>query len=95
VPGFGNVKTFLKVLLLLVAALLALKFLPLIFGLGCAFALAVLGAIAVGASTIVALVGTALVVAALLSPIWVPILLLVGVIALVKRSGRKNGGVVA
>lgn len=89
------VKTFLKIVVLVIVAIIAVKFLPLIFGLGCMLAAAVMGVIAVAASTIAALVGSALVLAVLLSPIWIPVLLLFALIAVIKRSTRKTGGIVA
>jgi hypothetical protein len=84
-------KGFVKVLLLVIAAIIALKFLPLIFALGLTLAGALLGLIAAAASAVIALVGGVLLLALLLSPIWIPILALVGVILLIKRSNRNLG----
>jgi hypothetical protein len=88
-------KTFLKGVLLVIVALLAVKFLPLIFALGCLLAAAVIGLLAIGASAIAALLGSAIVLAAVLSPVWVPVLAIIGIIALVKRSSRRSAGLVA
>ena len=88
-------KTFLKVGLLVIVAVIVVKCLPLLVAAGFALAGALLGFIALAVSAITALMGSALVLAVLLSPVWLPILALVGVIALIKRSGRKNGGVAA
>lgn len=82
-------KTFLLVVLILVGVVLAVKLLPFIFGLLCAvggtFALVAL----LGVGVVAALVGVALVLGLLLSPIWLPALLLIGVIALIRRLTRK------
>lgn len=88
-------KTFLKVLLLVIAAVVFVKLLPLIFGLGCLLAGATFGFIALAASVIAALLGSALVIMVVLSPIWVPILAVVGIIALVKRGARQSRGIAA
>ena len=85
-------KGFLKVVLLVIVALVAVKLLPLIFGLGCLLAGAVLGFIALVASAVAALIGSAIVVAAVLSPIWIPALAIIGIIALVKRSSHRSAG---
>ena len=82
-------KTFLKVVLLLIVALIALKLLPLTFALGCLLAAGLLGLIALGVSTIAAVLGAGIVLAAVLAPIWVPVLLIVGIIALIKRSNGR------
>ena len=88
-------KGCLKVVLLVIVALIAVKLLPLIFGLGCLLAGAVLGFIALVASAVAALIGSAIVFAAVLSPIWIPALAIIGLIALVKRSSRRSAGGVA
>ncbi len=81
--------TFLKIFLIVVLSLLALKFLPVIL-LG-AFAGLLLAAILGGVGlTLVALllaVGIALAVA--LSPIWIPVLIVMGLISLFKKLGDK------
>ena len=85
-------KTFLKVLLILVAALFALKFLRLTLGLGFLLAGAVIGLLAVGFSILTAALAGAFAVVAALSPIWIPVLLIVGVITLIKGSSARSSG---
>jgi hypothetical protein len=85
------VNKFLKIALLVIVALVALKFLPLIFGLGCLLAAAVLAVILMVASALAGLFGSAFLLAAVLSPIWVSVLIIVGLIALIKRGTRQSG----
>jgi hypothetical protein len=80
--------TFVKVVLLGVAAIIALKLLPLTLALGCVLAAGFFGLVAVGVSAIAALLGAAIVFAAVSSPVWLPVLVAVGIIALCKRGGR-------
>ena len=87
-----SMKSFLKVVLLVIVAVIAVKLVPLTFALGCVLAAGVLGLIAVGASAIAALAGAVITLVAVLSPIWVPALAIVGLIALIKRCTRRNGG---
>jgi len=74
-------KTFLKVILIVIAAVLAVKFLPLTLVLGCILGLGVALLAAAGASLLALGGGVALAVVALLSPLWVPVLAVVGLIA--------------
>lgn len=90
VPGFPRVKTFLKVLLLVIVALIAIKLLPLTIGLGFVLGLLLVGLAAVGVSLVAGVSVVALALAAVLAPIWVPILLLVGLIALIRRATRRS-----
>lgn len=83
-------KTFLKVVLLVVLAILALKLIPLTLGLGCVLLAVLLGFLALGVSAIVVVTGAMVVVAAVLSPIWVPVLLIIGLIALIRRATRRS-----
>jgi len=87
--GFQGMKSFLKIVLLVLVALLALKLLPLTLALGCLLALAIVPLAVVGVSAIVILCGVALVVVAVLAPVWIPVLALVGLIALIKRCTRR------
>ena len=87
--GFQGMKSFLKVLLLVLVALLAIKLLPLTLALGCLLALSIVPLAVVGVSAIVILCGVALVVVAVLAPVWIPVLALVGLIALIKRCTRR------
>ena len=86
----GNMKTFLKVLLILIAAVVAIKLLPLALAFVCVIA-AGAGLLAlIGVSFAAGLICAGLLLAVLLSPIWLPVLALVGVIALVKKLGAKT-----
>lgn len=81
-------KTFLSALLLVLLAVVALKLLPLVFGLACALgALATLVLLA-GASAAAVVIAVALVGAAVLSPLWIPVLAVVGIVALVRHRRR-------
>jgi hypothetical protein len=86
--GIGGMKTFLKILLLVVVALVAIKLLPIALVAGCVAAALVAVLAILGVSLAAAVVVAALVVAAVLSPIWLPVLVIVGVIALCKRLSR-------
>lgn len=83
-------KTFLKILLIAALLLIAIKLSPLLF---CAaliglVAAAVLGVI--GLSLVIVLLAVALALAVALSPIWLPVLAVVGVISLCKKNGRST-----
>ncbi len=81
-------KTFLKVLLLAALLLIAIKFSPVIF-LGAIVGLllaVVLGAL--GISLIAALFAVVLALAVALSPIWIPVLVVLGLISLFRKSER-------
>ena len=82
-------KTFLNISLIVVLALLALKVLPLVVVGAIAGLLiaAVLGL--VGISLLAALLAVALGLAFALSPIWIPVLLVMGAISLFKKLGDK------
>lgn len=88
-------KTFFKVLLLVVVALIAIKLLPLTIGLGFVAGLVVVGLIAAGLSVIAGVAVLTVALAAVLAPVWIPALLLVGLIALIRRATRKGPPVVA
>ena len=94
-------KTGLKIFLVLIAALLVLKLLPVILVMG-GFSLAglvvVVGGLLVAALGVLVLLGVsvsaavlalALVVAVALSPIWVPMLAVIGLIFLLKKAKRR------
>jgi len=100
VAGCGGMKTFLKVVLILIAAVMVVKLLPalvligglslgglVLVGLGLLAVGGVLGA--VGLSVAAALLGIAAVVALALSPVWVPVLVIVGIVALVRWNSRR------
>jgi hypothetical protein len=97
--GSSGMKTFLKVFLILLLALVALKFLPfvlvpfLIGGLGLLLAVALaFGGLAtaagVGLAVLAAIVAVLAVVVAVLSPIWIPVLAVMGLLALLRRPNR-------
>ena len=88
--GSSCMKTFLKVVLLLIVALIALKLLPMIFAFGCLLAAAIVAVLAFGGSAIATLFGAMIALAVVLAPIWVPVLGLVGLIALIKRGTRNS-----
>lgn len=79
---------FWKILLLVVVAIVAIKLLPVTLVLGAAVGGVLALCAALGVSVVVLLVGSVLLLAAVLSPIWLPILALVGVVALIRRSSR-------
>ena len=83
-------KSFIKFLLIVIIAVIAVKLLPLTFALGCILALALLGMAAFGLSAMAILLAVAITLAAILSPVWIPLLLIVGLIALIKRSGKSS-----
>jgi hypothetical protein len=94
-------KTFLKVLLFVLLGLLAIKLLPfvlfpvLVAGVGlllaCGLAFGGIAAVAgVGVAAVVAVVAVLVVLLAVLSPIWIPVLAVVGLIALIRRSSRST-----
>lgn len=92
-PGawcFSPVNTFLKVLLLAALLVVAVKFSPLLF-VGALVGLvvaAVLGVI--GVSLITALLAVVLAVAVALSPIWIPVLVVLGLISLFRKSDDRR-----
>jgi hypothetical protein len=80
--------TFLKIVLLVIAVIVAIKLLPITIGLGGLFIGLLVGLAAMGVSALLALLGLGLALAALTSPIWIPVLLIVGLVALIKRTSR-------
>ncbi|MBI3886426.1 MAG: hypothetical protein HY302_11965 [Opitutae bacterium] len=82
-------KTFLKIALIVVLALIALKLSPVLF-VGAAVGLlaaAVLGA--VGISLVLALLAIVIALALALAPIWIPVLIVMGLISLFRKTGDK------
>jgi len=79
-------KTFLKILLVAVILVVAIKFSPVlfVFALGGLIAATVLGA--VGFSLLTALVGVLLAFAVVLAPVWVPVLIVLGLVSLFRRE---------
>lgn len=78
-------KTFLLVLLLVVAAIVAFKLLPALLAFGCLLLLGVFVALSVGFSLLAVGFCVGLVLLAVLAPIWLPALALLGLILLVRR----------
>lgn len=80
--------TFLKVLLAAVLLIVAIKLSPILFIAAVAGLLvaAVLGA--VGLSLLAVLVAVVLAFAVALSPIWIPVLCVIGLVKLFTRQGR-------
>ena len=81
-------KTFIKILVIAALLIVAIKLSPVIFvaafvGL---IAAAVLGAI--GVSLVVALASVLLAFAVALSPIWIPVLAIVGLVSLFRKADR-------
>lgn len=97
--GSGGMNTALKILLGVVLVVVAIKLLPVLLvpvGLGL-LALVVVGGLLLAGVLAVAGTGLAAVavvlaivvaVAAALSPVWIPVLAVIGLIALIRRSRR-------
>lgn len=85
---FCSMKTFLKILLLAVLLVVAIKLSPVIF-LG-AFAGLIVAAVlgAVGVSLVVALAAVGLALAIALSPVWIPVLVVMGLVSLFRKNER-------
>ena len=90
-------KTFLKILLAVLAVLVCLKILPFLFGVAVvdlagalAAGVVLVGGVAslaaVGLSVVAAILAVVLVAAAVLAPIWLPVLAVVGLISLCRRN---------
>jgi hypothetical protein len=88
-------KTFLKVLLLAVLLIIAIKFSPIIF-VGALAGLIVAGVLGlVGISLVVALLAIAVALVVALSPIWIPVLVVMGLISLFRKNERTPPPMVA
>lgn len=83
-------KTFLKILLLVSVALVAIKLLPLTIGVGFAVGLLLVGLVMAGLSLLAGIAVIGLALGAVLAPVWIPALLLVGLIVLIRRMTRKS-----
>jgi len=88
-------KTFLKVLLIAALLIVAIKLSPVIFigALVGLFAAAVLGA--VGLSLVAALVAVLLAFTLALSPIWIPVLVVIGLVSLFRKNSNPAPAPVA
>jgi hypothetical protein len=82
-------KPFWKILLLVLAVIVAVKLLPVTLAMACVLGGIALAVVAVGVSLAAGLMGVGLVIALLLSPIWLPVMALAGIIALCKRANAK------
>ena len=83
-------KTFLKIMLVVMLLFVAIKLSPLIFGatiIGLLVA-AILGA--AGLSILAVFLAIFVGLATVLAPIWIPVLLIVGVIALFKKINQRS-----
>lgn len=90
-----------KVLLVLALALVVVQVWPvtvvpvvgglvLVLGVGFVLLVGTLAAGAVGVAAVVALMAAAVAILAVLAPVWVPVLLIAGIVALVRRSNRSG-----
>ena len=84
-------KTFLKILLLVLAVIVAVKLLPVALAFGCVIAGVAAIVAALGVSLAAGLLGAGLVLGASCSrrADWLPILALVGIVALFKKVSRE------
>lgn len=88
-PGFWGMNTFLKVFLLALLALVVIKLAPvLMIPAFIAFIGLLIAGIAMAGGLVLLLVVTLAVLAAL-SPLWIPVLAIVGLVALCRRGSRK------
>lgn len=92
---FPGMKTFLKVLCLVVLAVIAIKLLPATIGLAFLVGAALVALVAAGVSVLAGVALAGVILAAVLAPVWVPVALLVGFIMLVRRVLRKPAPVAA
>ena len=88
-------KTFLKVLLLAVLLIVAIKLSPVIFFLAFVGLIAAFGLGVLGLSLLAVLVAVALALTVALSPIWIPVLIVLGLISLFKKSGKPSAPITA
>jgi hypothetical protein len=86
-------KTFLKVILIVMIAIIAVKLLPFTLALGFALGGAIVAAAVLGLSALAVLFCVSLALIAVLAPVWIPVLALVGAIALIKRLTRNRASV--
>ena len=86
-PAFYGV---LSLVFWTLTVIVALKLLPIALGMGCVVAAILAGLAVLGVSLAALLICAALVVAAVLSPVWVPVLAIIGVIALFRRGGAAK-----
>lgn len=82
--------TFLKIVLLVLATIVALKLLPCVLALGGLVAGLLAGVLFLGGSIVAMIVGILALVVAVLAPLWIPVLLVVGIIALFRQGNRSR-----
>lgn len=82
--------TFLKILLIAALVILAIKFSPILLVAGLAGLLAALVLGVVGLSLIGVLLAIVVGVAVALSPIWIPVLVIVGIVSLWRRTSTPT-----
>ncbi|HQY06607.1 MAG TPA: hypothetical protein PLQ52_11135 [Lacunisphaera sp.] len=83
-------KTFLKVLLMAAILIIAIKFSPVIF-VGVIVGLLVAGVLGVvGISLVAALLAVLVAFAVALSPIWIPVLVIMGLVSLFRKTEERT-----
>lgn len=83
-------KTFLKVLLMAAILIIAIKFSPVIF-IGAIVGLVAAGILGVvGISLVAALLAVLVAFAVALSPIWIPVLVIMGLVSLFRKTGERT-----
>ena len=83
-------KTFLKVLLMAAILIIAIKFSPMIF-IGAIAGLVVAGILGVvGISLVAALLAVLVAFAVALSPIWIPVLVIMGLVSLFRKTEERT-----
>ena len=82
--------SFLKIFLLVLLALVAVKLLPLTLAVGCVLGLAAAGLVIVGVSALAGMIAIAVGIVAALAPLWIPVLAIVGLMAVIKRCSRRT-----
>lgn len=83
-------KTMLKIVLLLVAVVIAVKLLPVTVALFCVLAAALISVTVLGVSAAAVLLGATIGITVLLAPLWLPALVVTGGILLVRRVVRAQ-----
>jgi hypothetical protein len=85
--------SFLKILLLVVLALVAIKLLPLTLAAGCVLGLAVGAVLLAGVSALAGVLVVTVSVVAALAPLWIPVLAIMGLVAVIRRLSRRGPAV--
>jgi len=82
--------TVVKILLVVLVLLVAIKLSPIIFMLTLVGLLAATFLGAIGLSMLAVFAAVVLTLAVALSPIWIPVLLIVGLVSLFKKANRPS-----